>query len=267
MADKEKDKDMPFLGHLEELRWRLVKCSIAIIVVALVVFFYIEWITDNIFLSLAEPDFPFYRFCCWAFDQCAGKIKVDYQSTEVTGQFMTSLVVSILGGVIVAFPFIFYQLWSFVKPGLKQNELKQVKGIIGFVSLMFFIGISFGYFVIAPLTVQFFGTWTMSEKVDNNFRIANYISVVSSTVFFTGLLFLLPVVILIFSKLGILSSAWLKRYRRHAFVAILILAAIITPPDLLSQIVVSVPIILLYEFGILLAKHQEKKKLKLASNS
>ena len=256
----EEDKDMPFLSHLEELRWRLMKSTIAVLLVAVVIFIFIDWITNNIFLNLAKPDFPLFRFFCWAFHLCVDKININYQSTEVTGQFGTSLLVAFLGGVVVAFPYIFYQVWGFVRPGLKQNELKQARGLIVFVSVLFFMGIGFGYFVIAPLTVQFFGNWTMAEKVVNNFRIGNYISVIASTVFFTGLLFLMPVVIMIFSKLGIITSAWLKKYRKHAFVGVLIIAAIITPPDLFTQIIVSIPIVLLYELGILIAKRIEKRR-------
>jgi len=167
---------------------------------------------------------------------------------------------AIVGGIVVAFPYIFFQIWSFVKPGLKQNELKTVRGIVWFVSILFFIGIAFGYFVIAPLTVHFFANWQLAESIENNITIGSFLKTIISTVFFTGLLFLLPVVIFIFSKLGIITPAWLRKYRKHAIVAILILAAIITPPDIFTQIIVSVPIILLYELGIVLSKIVEKKR-------
>lgn len=251
---------MPFLSHLEELRWRLVKSTIAILVMAIVIFVFIEPITKHVFLALADTDFPLYRFFCWAFDLCVDKIDIKFQSTELTGQFGTSLVVSILGGVVVAFPFVFYQLWGFVKPGLRETEVKKVKGIVVFISVLFFTGIAFGYYVIAPLTVQFFGNWQITGDIKNVIRINNYLSIVSSTIFFTGLLFLLPVVIMIFSRLGIITSAWLKKYRKHSFIAVLVLAAIITPPDMFTQIVVSIPIALLYEFGIFLAKRVEKER-------
>lgn len=260
MSDQ--DKDMPFLSHLEELRWRLVKSTIAILLFAVVIFIFIDWITNNIFLNMAKPDFPLYRFLCWSFDMCVDEIRINFQSTEVMSQFGTSLLVAFLGGFVLAFPYVFYQLWGFVKPGLKEKELNQAKGLIFFVSILFFMGIAFGYFVIAPLTVQFFGNWTMSDVVINNFKIRNYISVVSSTVFFTGLLFLLPVIIFIFSKLGIITSTWLKKYRKHSFVGVLILSAIITPPDLFTQIIVSIPIVGLYELGIQLAKRIEKKRYR-----
>ena len=258
MADTK--QNMPFLSHLEELRWRLVKSSAAILVFAIVIFIFTEWIVNTIFLSLAEPDFPIFRFFCWAFGMCENEIKIDLQSVEFTGQFGINLMLAIVGGIVVAFPYIFYQIWSFVKPGLKENELKTVRGIVWFVSILFFIGIMFGYFIIAPLTVQFFGNWQLAETIENNITISSYLRTIISTVFFTGLLFLLPVVIFIFSKLGIMTPAWLKKYRKHAIVVILILSAIITPPDIFTQIIVSIPIILLYELGILISKRVEKNR-------
>lgn len=251
---------MPFLSHLEELRWRLVKSSAAILVMAVVIFIYTEWIINTIFLSLAKPDFPFFKFLCWAFGMCDNEIKIDLQSVEFTGQFGINLMLAIVGGVVVAFPFIFYQLWGFVKPGLKQNELNTVRGIVWFVSILFFIGIIFGYYIIAPLTVQFFGNWQLADSIENNITISSYLRTIISTVFFTGLLFLLPVVIFIFSKLGIITPAFLKKYRKHALVVILILSAIITPPDIFTQIIVTIPIYALYEFGIILSRNVEKKR-------
>jgi sec-independent protein translocase protein TatC len=259
---EEKENNMSFLGHLEELRWKLVKSVIAVLIFAIVIFVFTEWITENIFLKLADPNFPIFKFFCWAVGLCANEIKIEWQSVEMMGQFGTNLMMAILGGLVIAFPFVFQQIWSFVKPGLKDKEIKTVRGIVFFVSVLFFFGIAFGYFVIAPLTVQFFGNWQMADNIDNNITINSYLKTVISTVFFTGLLFLLPVVIMIFSKLGIITSAWLKKYRKHSFVAVLILAAIITPPDLFTQVLVSIPIVLLYEFGIQIAKRIENKRYK-----
>lgn len=258
----ENNQNMPFLTHLEELRWRLVKSSAAILIMAIVIFIFTEWIVDTIFLSLAESDFPLFRFLCWAFGMCDNEITIDLQSVEFTGQFGINLMLAIMGGVVGAFPYIFHQLWGFVKPGLKTNELKAVRGIVWFVSILFFIGIAFGYFVIAPLTVQFFGNWQLVDTIENNPSISTYLRTIISTVFFTGLLFLLPVVIYIFSKLGIVTPAFLRKYRKHSLVAILILAAIITPPDIFTQIIVTIPIYALYEFGILLSKSVEKKRMR-----
>lgn len=253
---------MPFLDHLEELRWRLVKSVIAILLFSVVIFYFTEWIMDTIFLSLAKPEFPIFKFFCWSFGICTEEISITFQSVQMSGQFTTNLMMAIIGGVIIAFPYVFYQLWSFIKPGLKQNELNTVRGIVFFVSILFFLGILFGYYVVAPLSVQFLGNWQMTEEIKNNITINSYLITVISTVFFTGLFFLLPVVILIFSQLGLVTPAFLKKYRKHAFVIVLIIAAIITPPDLFTQILVAIPILLLYELGIMISKRIENKRLK-----
>jgi len=252
---------MSFLGHLEELRWRLVKATIAILIAAIVIFIYVDPIVETIYIDLSKKEFPLYRLFCWAFGWCEGDVDIDFQNTKLMGQFGTTLMISILGGIIVSFPFLFYQIWGFVKPGLKQKETKKVRGIVAFVSILFFIGIAFGYFVIAPLTVHFFGNFQIGD-IKNDIQIGDYLTVVTSTIFFSGLLFLLPVIVLIFSRLGIITSVWLKKYRKHSFVAVLILSAIITPPDLFTQIIVSIPILILYEFGIRLAKGVEKQREK-----
>jgi sec-independent protein translocase protein TatC len=261
-VSEENENSMPFLDHLEELRWRLVKIVIAILIFSVVIFYFTEWIMDNIFLALAKPEFPIFKFFCWSFGICTEEISITFQSVQMSGQFTTNLMMAIIGGVIIAFPYLFYQLWSFIKPGLKQNELKTVRGIVFFVSILFFIGILFGYYVVAPLSVQFLGNWQMTEEIKNNITINSYLITVISTVFFTGLFFLLPVVIMIFSQLGLVTPAFLKKYRKHAFVIVLIIAAVITPPDLFTQIVVAIPILLLYELGIMISKRIEKKRLK-----
>ncbi len=181
----------------------------------------------------------------------------------VSGQFSYALMMSIVGGAIVSFPFIFYQLWGFVKPGLKFKEKKMARGIVFYVSLLFFSGILFGYFVVAPMSIQFFGTFQMSDRIENIYTIDSYMSTIISTVFYTGLFFLLPIVTYFLTKVGLFDSAFLKKYRRHAIVIILILSAIITPPDWITQIIVSVPLLLLYEVGILVAIRVEKNALKM----
>lgn len=257
------DKQMSFLDHLEELRWRLVKISISILVVAILLFTYQEWIMNFFFISMKDPDFITFRLMCSWFGVCIEEIPVGFQSTTMSGQFSYALMMSILGGIVISFPFIFYQIWAFVKPGLKQNEKSIASGIVFYVSLLFFMGILFGYFVIAPLTVQFFGSYQISGSIENKFTISSYLSTILSTVFYTGLLFLLPVVAYIFTKLGIVNAAFLKKFRKHSIVGVLILAAAITPPDVISQIIVAIPIILLYEISILIAARVEKNMKKL----
>lgn len=253
---------MSFLDHLEELRWRLVRCAIAILVIGTVLFLYQEWIMETIFLSMKDPNFISFRIMCSTLGICTEEIPVRMQSMNVAGQFSYALMTSIMGGIVLSFPFIFYQLWSFVKPGLKQKEKGVVKGIVFYVSGLFFLGILFGYFVIAPLTIQFFGTYQISKQIENNFTVNSYMSMILSTVFYTGLLFLLPVVVYIFSKLGIITPKFLRKYRKHSIVGVLIVAAAITPPDVISQIIVSIPILLLYEISILVSARVEKNMIK-----
>ncbi|MGV3632107.1 MAG: twin-arginine translocase subunit TatC [Bacteroidota bacterium] len=255
-------KEMSFLDHLEELRWRLVRCAIAIVAIGCTLWWFQEWIMDHIFLSMKNPDFPTFGLLCNYFGICIEEIPVKMQSTTMAGQFSYALMMSMIGGIVLSFPFIFYQIWSFVKPGLKQKEQSVVRGIVFYVSLLFFSGILFGYFVVAPLCVQFFGTYQISKDVENIFTINSYMSTIISTVFYSGLLFLLPVVAYIFAKLGIITPAFLRKYRKHAIVGVLILAAIITPPDIIGQIIVAIPIILLYELSIFVVVGVEKKRNK-----
>lgn len=251
---------MSFLQHLEELRWRLARSAIAVLLFATVIFIFTEWIIEHLFLNLTDTNFITFRLLCDYFKICVPKITLSLQSTEMTNQFSTNMMLSIVGGIVCAFPYIFWELWGFVKPGLRQNESQAVKGITFYVSLLFFFGILFGYFIISPLCVQFFGNYTMANDIINNFRINSYISIIVSSTFYSGLLFLLPVLIYIFTKLGIVTSRFLKKYRKHALVIVLILSAIITPPDFFSQIIVSIPILILYEIGIIVAKRVEKQR-------
>jgi sec-independent protein translocase protein TatC len=263
------DKEMSFIDHLDELRWRLVKSAACIIVLAVIMFIYTETIIENIYINMSETDFITYRYLCTAgkylgIDDilCASKINLELQSIKMTGQFGTNIYFAIIAGIVMSFPFILFQLWSFVKPGLKANEIQATKGIVFYASVLFFTGIFFGYFLISPLCVQFFGNYTMSDKIKNIFTISDYISVITTTTFYTGLLFELPVIIYILTKLGIVGPDFLRRYRKHAVVVVLILAAIITPPDFFSQILVAIPILLLYEISIMVSSRAEKKQLK-----
>ncbi|MFT6503803.1 MAG: sec-independent protein translocase protein TatC [Crocinitomicaceae bacterium] len=255
----EPEKKMSFLDHLEELRWRIVKSAIVIVVFAVTLFSLQTWIMENLFLSMQKPSFVTFRLMCEYFNICVESIAIKNQSIDITGQFSYSLMMSIMGGFVLAFPFIFFQVWSFVKPGLKQNEKGIAGGIVIYVSILFFLGIAFGYFIVAPLCVQFFGNYVISDDIKNNFTISSYLGLVLSTIFYTGLLFLLPVVSYLFTKLGVVSSDFLKKYRKHAVIGILILSALITPPDLISQVIVGIPIVLLYEVGIFVSKRVEKK--------
>ncbi len=256
------EKNMSFLQHLEELRWRLVRSAIAVIICAAVLFVYQEWIMDNIFLILLDKNFFSYRFLCENFNVCINDINVEMQSTNVAGQFSYAFMTSLLGGMVVSSPYIFYQLWLFIKPALKENEYRNSKGMIFYVSFLFLLGIAFGYFVVTPMTIQFFGSYQISKGIQNIFTIDSYMGMILSTIFYTGLFFLLPVFCYVLASMGVLTADFLRKYRKHAIIGVLILSAIITPPDVISQIVVSIPIALLYEIGIISAARVDKKRAK-----
>ncbi len=249
---------MSFIEHLEELRWRLVRSAIAVILIGIVIWTFQEWIMNNVFMSMKKKDFFSFRIMCDYLGTCVEDIPVQLQSMTVSGQFGYALMMSFMGGLVMGFPFIFYQIWAFLKPGLKFGEKKMAKGIVFYVSFLFFLGILFGYFVVAPLSIQFFGSYQISSEIRNDFTISSYMSMILSTVFYTGIFFLLPVVTYILTRIGVLTPDFLIKYRKHAIVGILILSAIITPPDIISQVIVSIPIFILYEIGILIAKRVVK---------
>ncbi len=259
---------MSFLGHLEELRWRLVRSAAAIAVVAVFIFIYTREIIENLYLSMTKTDFITYRVFCKIGHQlglqdsmCVDKINVEkFIYTELTGQFNSNMYIAIVGGIIVAFPFIFWQLWGFVKPGLKQQELSVSRGVILWASLLFFLGVAFGYFLISPLCIQFFGNYQMTPEFTTMPVGGSLINLVTTTTLLSGIFFELPVVIYLGTKLGLLSPEVLRKYRRHAIVVVLVLSALITPPDVVSQILVAVPIMLLYESGIYVSKMVIRKR-------
>jgi len=266
MEEPEQDKEMSFLGHLEELRWTLVKSVIAIIAVGIVLFVFTTPIIKTVYMSMMFSDFPTYKFFCWLSEtlglddaMCAGNIPFKTQSTNPTGQFNTNMYFAFAGGFIVSFPYIFYNFWSFIRPALKDTEFKVAKSSIFWASLLFLSGVAFGYFVISPLCVQFFGSYKLTELTENNFTIGSYISLITTTTLFSGLFFELPIIVMILSKLGIVSPELLKKYRKHALVIILIFSAIITPPDVISQVLVAIPVMILYEIGIMVSANIQKK--------
>lgn len=251
---------MSFLDHLEELRWRLLRAAVAVIIFSTVIWIYQREIMENVFLNMVDPHFITFDLLCKYLGVCVEQISIDFQSTTLAGQFSYALMMSIMGGVVLAFPYIFYQLWSFVKPGLKGNEKNMAKGIVFYVSLLFFLGILFGYYIVAPLSVQFFGAFQITPEIKTDVTIASYMSTILSTVFYTGLFFLFPIVTFLLVKIGLFTPDFLIKYRKHAIVVILILAAVITPPDVISQVIVTIPIYLLFEVSILVAKRVVKKE-------
>jgi len=261
------EKEMSFLDHLEELRWHLIRSFFAILIVAVIIGININFIFDTILLAHLKPNFPTYDFFCNAlatvgFESGFCNISLDQtlQSVNPTQQLMTAIWSSLILGFIVAFPYIIWELWKFISPGLLENERKYSKGFIFSTSTLFFLGVVFSYFVIIPLSVYFFYNFQISDKVQNIFKIDAYISLVNNTLIGVALFFELPVIIYFLSKIGLITPEFLKKYRKHALVLVLILSAVITPPDVASQIIVAVPIMLLYEIGIYVSKFVIKKQ-------
>jgi sec-independent protein translocase protein TatC len=193
-------------------------------------------------------------------------VGIKMQSTTVSGQFSMFFTVIIVGGMVIAFPYVFWEFWSFIKPGLTTKESSRTKGVIFWVSLLFFLGIAFGYFILAPYTVNFFGNFQLDENIENRWSIGSYIDTLVPLILGTGLAFQLPLAMLFLTKIGVVSPSYLRRVRKYAIVIIVIIAGIITPPDVVSQIIVSVPLLLLYEVSILLSarvvRRQEEQDLK-----
>lgn len=260
---------MSFLGHLEELRWHVVRALIAIVIFTIVSFVFSSWIFDNIVFAPARASFPTFTWLCKLGQLvnspetfCPQEIKMKIQSRYMTGQFSMQVMASFIIGIIAAFPYVFWELWRFVKPGLRSSELKVSKGAVFWVTLLFLSGILFGYFVLCPITIFFLANYQISEMIVNEFDITSYVSTIVALVFGSGMLFQLPIVIYFLTKIGLLTPAFLKKYRKHAIVIILIIAAIITPPDPLSQTLIFIPLYLLFEISIILSSRVAKNKAK-----
>ena len=260
--------EMSFLDHLEELRWHIVRSMIGIVVFTTIAFIYVGWVFNNILLAPARSDFWTWRMLCKLGnliekpELCIGDIPLQLQSRQMTGQFTITIVSALVLGLILSFPYVVWELWSFVKPGLYDRERKGSRGVVGAVTLLFASGISFGYYVITPLMVYVLVNFKISDAIVNDFDITSYVNTVVTLVFGTGLLFQLPVVIYFLSKIGLVTPAFLRKYRKHSVVVILIVAAIITPPDILSQVLITLPLYMLFEISILISARVEKKKLR-----
>lgn len=263
------EKEMSFLDHLEELRWHLVRAISAIFIFMILAFIFGKWIFTNIVFAPASVDFITFKYLCkvgHAFNMveslCVEIIPFKVQSRFMTGQFTMHLTASFVLGFILAFPYVFWEIWKFVTPGLQVAERKNSKWAVTSVTFLFLVGISFGYFIMSPLAVWFLSSYSISDMISNEFDITSYVSTITALVFGSGLLFQLPVVVYFLSKIGIVTPGLMRQYRKHALVGILILGAIITPPDPLSQSLISLPLYLLYEISILISAMVVKKRLK-----
>ncbi|MBT8323320.1 MAG: twin-arginine translocase subunit TatC, partial [Eudoraea sp.] len=258
MAEVDKNpNEMSFLDHLEELRWHLIRTTLAVVIIGFVAFLMKDFIFDTVIFGPKKPDFPTYGVFCklsrmLGFSEafCGDDPLFRVQSRVMAGQFSAHIWTSIWAGVIVGFPYILYELWKFISPGLYEKERRYSKGFILIASLLFFTGVLFGYYVVAPLSINFLGSYTVSEEVFNDIDLSSYISTVRASVLACGIVFELPIVIFFLTKVGLVTPEILRKYRKIALVLVLILSAIITPPDVASQIIVAVPVLLLYQVSI-----------------
>ena len=267
MSEGKQFKEMSFLDHLEELRWLLVKSTVAILIGATVAFNFTEFIFDTVIFGPKRGDFVTYRFFCqlaqkYDLDKsfCLTELPFELQNRTMEGQFSMLIWTSITVGFIIAFPYILFQIWKFISPALYDKEKANIKTFLFVASLLFFGGVAFGYFVLTPLSINFLANTSISSMVKNSIDINSYIALVKTTSLATGLVFELPVVIYFLSRFGIVSPQMLRDYRRYSIVIILIIAAIVTPPDVISQIIVSIPLIILYEISIFISKFVYKKQ-------
>ena len=266
-TEKEPKAEMSFLQHLEELRWHLVRSSAAIFIFALIAFFNKEFIFDKIILSPKNADFPTYKFLCMLGQKlnldesiCIKELSFTLINIDMSGQFSTHMSVSLYAGIVLAFPYVIWELWRFIKPGLHNHERKYANCIVFFTSLLFFLGVLFGYYVVTPMSVNFLGTYQVSSLVANQISLGSFISTVTTLTLITGVVFELPILVYFLTKIGILTPEFMRNYRRHAIVVLLIISAIITPPDVTSQILVCIPLLALYEISIFVSAYVLKKQ-------
>ncbi|MEJ7766461.1 MAG: twin-arginine translocase subunit TatC [Chitinophagaceae bacterium] len=249
--------EMSFIDHLEELRWHIMRSVIALLVGTIVVFVNMDFFFHTIVMGPANKNFITYRALCKVSHlvglgkgMCLEEISLKLISTEMSSQFMMSFTIATVGGFIIVFPYIFWEFWRFTKPALTNKEQNKTKGVIFWVSFLFFLGVAFGYYLIAPYTVNFFASYTLDPLIANTFTVRDYIDNIVSLVLGAGIVFQLPLVVFFFSKIGLLTPKFLQVNRKYAFVIILIIAAVITPPDVVSQAIVTLPLLLLYEISI-----------------
>jgi len=260
--------EMSFLEHLEELRWHIIRSVALISIFAIVAFIMKDFIFNEVIFKPKMPDFWSNRMMA-KLGEIVGSDALNINtkplkliSLKMADQFMLHFMVSIIVGLIVASPFVFFEIWRFIKPALYDKEKKHASGTVFFTSVLFMIGILFGYFIIVPLSIDFLTTYSVSPEVENQINMRSYIGTVTSITFASGFIFLLPIFSFFLSKVGILTPQFMRSYRKHAYVVMFLASAIITPPDIFSQIMVAIPLLFLYEISIYISKVVVKKREK-----
>lgn len=272
MAKKQKN-EMSFLDHLEDLRWHLIRATLAILIAGTGAFIFSRFIFDTIIFGPKHMSFPTYKYLCKISNYfnvestfCLDSFPFTIQNRTMGGQFSADIWTAIYAGFVIAFPYVVYQFWKFISPGLLPNERKHSRGFIIITTLLFFIGVLFGYYVITPLSINFLGTYSVSSEITNEIDLGSYISLVRSSSLAAGFVFELPIIIYFLTKIGLVTPEYLRKYRKYALVIVLILSAIITPPDVASQVIVAIPILILYQLSIyisaIVVRNQKRKEKK-----
>ncbi len=262
------ESEMSFFDHLDALRMHLIRSAIAIIVITGFVFAYYDWIFANIIMGPSNPDFWTYRTMCSVGNAlgrnfCFSEFHISLINTEMAGQFTLQINSSLMIGLTLGVPYLLWEVWRFIKPALHEKERKAASGFVIYTSLLFFVGVLFGYYVITPMSLHFLATYTVSSRIQNLFDIDSYISSVATLTIASGLVFELPILIYVLASVGIMTPKFMRETRRYAIVIILIIAAVVTPtPDMLTMTIVSIPLFLLYEASIFVAAAVERKRNK-----
>jgi sec-independent protein translocase protein TatC len=265
---KNGEKEMSFLQHLEELRWHIIRAILAIVFFMVIAFIFKSILFNKIILGPKSPEFITNRLLCQLGEYlktaalCINTKPLNLINIKMTGQFTTHVTVAMVAGLILAFPVITWEFWQFFKPALKPSEARYAKGAVLAASGLFFIGVLFGYFMLAPLSIHFLSSYEVDPSVVNQINIRSYIGLLTSICLATGLVFELPIIAFFLTKIGILTPQFMRKYRRHSIVVIFIVAALITPPDVFSMTLVAIPLVGLYEISIFISARVIKQKEK-----
>ena len=267
---KDPRSEMSFIDHLEDLRWHVIRAIIAILIGAIVVFIYSDFVVDRVLFAPTRADFISSRWLCSLGHAigigntlCFPEVKAQFLENTMTGQFIASFTLAFIGGFIIAFPYVFWEFWKFVKPALSEKELKRTRGVIFWVSILFFMGVAFGYFILTPFMVNFYFNYKMSAQIVIMPSFSDYLENLVYTTVGIGVLFQMPLLVMVLARIGVITAKFLKKYRRHAFVLILIVAAIITPStDPFSLTIVTIPLYALFEASIIIASRISRQKEK-----
>jgi sec-independent protein translocase protein TatC len=268
MDEVEEPQEMSFVDHLEELRWHVIRAFASILVFGIIAFLAKDFVFHDIILAPSRTDFLSYRVMCEVGQRigsdalCVDSMGFTIQSRQMSGQFTMHLLVSAILGLAAAFPYAFWEIWRFIRPGLYPQERKNSKGAVFFVSILFALGMLFGYYVVSPISINFLAGYQVDPTIINEFDLSSYISTLTTLCLACAFMFEMPVIVYFLTKAGLITAETMKLYRKHAFVSILVIGAIITPPDVISQLLISMPLMLLYEVSISISRSIRNKDIK-----